>query len=124
MRKVIVVALIGLGFGLVLKFTGGGSPVGTCMLIALVGIPIATTLATIDDDFPGGWSNPDGKSRPPWLHWHTLVQLALMGSISGFGFAIDSGAVDAAFALWLLLGAAGVVGTQRFLRYVGREGSA
>jgi hypothetical protein len=31
-----------------------------------VGWPIAGTIITIDDDFPGGWSNPDGKSTPEW----------------------------------------------------------
>jgi len=118
MKRVIALALLGLTFGLVLKLNSGGTPVGICMLLALVGTPVLGTIATIDDDFPGGWSNPDGKSLPPWLHWHFPVQLALMGSISGFGFAIDTGTGSPSLLLWLLLGSVGLVGTFAFLRHL------
>jgi hypothetical protein len=124
MKSVIVLALIGLAFGLVLKFNSGGTPVGWCMLVMLVGAPVLGTIATIDDDLPGGWSNPDGKSLPPWLHWHTPVQLALMGSISGIGFAIDTSPASFDFLLWLLLGTAGLVGTFAFLRHHQRDSAA
>jgi hypothetical protein len=35
-------------------------------LALFVGWPLVGTLITIDDDFPGGWSNPDGKATPEW----------------------------------------------------------
>lgn len=114
-------ALLGLGFGLVLKFDSGGTPVGWCMLLALVGIPILSNVVTIDDDLPGGWSNPDGKQIPPWLHWHFLVQLLLMGSVSGVGFAIDAYPDIWPAFLWLTLGSAGVIGTYLFVRYIERR---
>src|SRR5690349_21222899 len=117
MKRVITVALLGLGFGLVLKFTSGGTPIGWCMLVALVGTPVFSTIATIDDDLPGGWSNPDGKQVPPWLHWHFPVQLSLMGAISGLGFAIDTFPVILSALLWLALGGVGLAGTYAFLRH-------
>jgi hypothetical protein len=38
-------------------------------------------LVTIDDDLPGGWSNPDGRSRFPMreLAVKILILLALVG---------------------------------------------
>jgi hypothetical protein len=41
------------------------------VLALFVGWPLAGTIITIDDDFPGGWSNPDGKATPEWktLTW-------------------------------------------------------
>jgi hypothetical protein len=43
-------------------------------------------LITIDDDFPGGWSNPDGSSPLPWreLAIKTAVLLGLVGLIFFF----------------------------------------
>ena len=108
MKRVAALALVGLAFGLVLKVHSGGKPVGFCMLAALVGYPFVGTLVTIDDDFPGGWSNPDGKSWPPWLHWKPWVQLALIGCISGVGFAIDTGPATLQAVPWWLLGLGGV----------------
>jgi hypothetical protein len=116
MRRILILALIGFAFGLVLKLHSGGNPIGICMLVALVGAPIIGTVATIDDDLPGGWSNPNGGSRPEWLHWRTPVQLVLMASVSGVGFAVDSAPDIAKVLLWLLVGAGGLVGTRLFLK--------
>ncbi len=120
MKGVLILALAGLGFGLVLKFYVGGEPVGVSMLVALLGAPIVGTLATIDDDLPGGWSNPDGKTRPPWLHWQPWLLLALDGCIAGFGFAIDAGIMTVGAVPWLLLGSAGVAGSYLLFRRLER----
>jgi hypothetical protein len=37
------------------------------VLLSFVAWPLLGTLITIDDDLPGGWSNPDGTTRPHWL---------------------------------------------------------
>ena len=41
-------------------------PIGPTSLILLVVWPLVGILITIDDDLPGGWSNPDGTLPPPW----------------------------------------------------------
>jgi hypothetical protein len=43
-----------------------GWSLGLIALALYVGWPLAGTVITIDDDFPGGWSNPDGKTTPEW----------------------------------------------------------
>ena len=58
MRFVVATAVIGLTFGLVLKFVAGGEPVGATMFVALVVLPLMGFLVTIDDDLPGGFSSP------------------------------------------------------------------
>lgn len=37
-------------------------------VIALSGWAFIGHLVTVDDDLPGGWSNPDGKVPAPWCH--------------------------------------------------------
>jgi hypothetical protein len=108
MRFVAATALIGLAFGVVLRFTGGGAPIGWCMVVALVVWPFIGVLITIDDDLPGGWSNPDGKVRPPWLYWESWADLGTRGAISGIGFAIDAGWDTVPALAWWALGAVGI----------------
>jgi hypothetical protein len=105
---VAITAFIGLGLGLLLKFTGGGSPVGWSMVAMLVGLPLIGLLITIDDDLPGGWSNPDGKVRAPWLYWENWAEVTSRGAISGIGFAIDAGWFTAQALTFWLVGAAGI----------------
>jgi hypothetical protein len=50
LRPVAVTAASGLGIGLVLRFAGGGSPVGWSMVAFLVVLPLIGILVTIDDD--------------------------------------------------------------------------
>jgi hypothetical protein len=53
-----------------------GLPVGATLGVLLIGWPLIGTLVTIDDDFPGGWSNPDGTNVPEWRivwWWADLV---------------------------------------------------
>jgi hypothetical protein len=60
-------------------------------LIFFVGWPLGGTLVTLDDDLPGGWSNPDGSVRPPWLESPFWGQIAGGGALSVFGAALDGG---------------------------------
>jgi hypothetical protein len=46
--------------------SGSGLLWGWSALAGFVGLPIILILLTIDDDMSGGWSNPDGKTRPDW----------------------------------------------------------
>jgi hypothetical protein len=108
MRFVVATASIGLAIGLALRIAGGGTPVGWCMVIALVGFPLFGLVITIDDDLPGGWSNPDGKARPPWLYWENWADLASRGAISGIGFAIDAGWHSLSGVAWALVALVGI----------------
>ena len=64
---------------------------GIAFLIFFVGWPLGGTLITLDDDFPGGWSNPDGSVRTPWLQSPFWGQIFAGVAISAIGFAIDAG---------------------------------
>ena len=66
-------------------------PLWLCLLIFFVGWPFVGTLMTIDDDLPGGFSNPDGSVRPPWLQRPFLGQIIAGIAISIAGLAIDVG---------------------------------
>ena len=66
-------------------------PLGFSLMIFFVGWPVAGTLVTIDDDLKGGWSNPDGTVRPPWLEAPFWGQIAGGLALSFAGFAIDAG---------------------------------
>ncbi len=50
-----------------LLHVAAGLPWGLAALAGFVGLPLVGTFITVDDDLPGGWSNPDGKRRPDWL---------------------------------------------------------
>ena len=81
-------------------------PLGFSLLLFLVGWPLGGTLMTIDDDLPGGWSNPDGGVRPPWLESLFWGQISGGLAASAAGFAIDFGwrSSDALVA-WVICGA-------------------
>jgi hypothetical protein len=53
-------------------------------------LPIAGLIITIDDDLPGGWSNPDGKNPPPWSYREFWGEFVLRGALAGVGFAYDA----------------------------------
>jgi len=121
MWPVAITAALGLGFGLLLRFTSGGSPVGWSMVALLVVLPLFGLLITIDDDLPGGWSNPDGKVRAPWLYWENWTEVASRGAISGVGFAIDAGWHTAqALPLWIV-GTSGIGVTVALHRRTDRQ---
>ena len=109
MRYVITTSVIGLILGLVLKYVVGGDPVGLTMLVMLVGLPLIGFFATIDDDLPGGFSNPDGTARGPWREWENWADLGARGAVTGIGFAIDSGWNTLAAVVPWAVGVTGVV---------------
>jgi len=65
LRKYLL-GLIAIGFAAVIPHAVFGWDLGAISLALFVGWPPAGTLITIDDDLPGGWSNPDGKSTSEW----------------------------------------------------------
>jgi hypothetical protein len=90
-----------------LKF---GLSLGVSFLIFFVGWPLVGTLLTLDDDLAGGWSNPDGTVRPPWLEAPFWGQISAGLALSAIGFAADAGWQSrAAVRCWLVATAAGFV---------------
>lgn len=84
---------------------------GIALLIFFVGWPIVGTIVTIDDDLPGGWSNPDGAARPDWLQAPFWGQIVVGVAISVVGFAIDAGwRSPPGLRLWSLAIGVGSVG--------------
>ena len=65
-------------------------PMGYVALALFIGWPLIGTLITIDDDLPGGWSNPDGKATPEWksLAWNLEILLC-RGAIVVAAFAFQ-----------------------------------
>ena len=119
MRYVVATFIVGLAIGLALKYTDNGGFVGYMMVVALVGLPLFGFIVTIDDDLPGGFSNPDGKARGPWREWENWADLAARGACSGVGFAIDNGWNTAAAALPWAFGLGGIIASvlvQRRIR--------
>lgn len=127
-------------FGAVVVHLAFGVSLGIALLIFFVGWPLVGTLVTIDDDLPGGWSNPDGSVTPPWLEawfWGRIVAgfaIAVAGAAIDMGwkspqslslwFAAAAGAFLAAFLItrrwWLLLGTA--IGVVALLIQIQRAG--
>jgi len=93
--RLVAVALVG-ALAVHLYF---GLSLGVALLIFFVGWPLLGTLVTIDGDMKGGWSNPDGTVRPPWLQapfWGQIIAglaLASCGAAIDYGWNTQSGAV-------------------------------
>ena len=64
-------------------------PLGYTALAVFVGWPLIGTLVTADDDFPGGFSNPDGSVKPPWLVLENWGHLAFRGALAALAFALE-----------------------------------
>ena len=77
------------------------------MLGFLVGWPIVGLIVTADDDLPGGWSNPDGKTPPPWSYRKFWGELVLRAALSGIGFAVDAIPEFLHSAIWLTVALGG-----------------
>ena len=84
----------------------------------LIGWPLGGTLITIDDDYPGRWSNPDGKFVREWLTpWWWADLLLVRGSLVAAAFGAEEAlaghfAADTLAATVLMA----VVGMSLFLR--------
>src|SRR5882757_8248209 len=63
-------------------------PIGPTALAIFVGWPLIGTLITVDDDLPGGWSNPDGTVPPPWKHARFWADIVFRSAFAFGGFAI------------------------------------
>ncbi len=97
---------------------------GPIMLLALAVWPFAGVLITADDDLPGGFSNPDGKTLPPWKYWQNWALLGIGTAMSGLGFAIDADwRTDAAVVPWII-GSCGLVGGLLLTRHRHRNVAA
>jgi len=104
----LVLVLLGVAFAgafTVHAFTSLG--LGLSFLIFFVGWPVLGTLVTIDDDLKGGWSNPDGSVRPPWLQapfWGQVIGGLALASV---GAAVDAGWKTQDSVPFWVMGAAG-----------------
>src|ERR1700722_19126857 len=83
--------LAALTIAAVILHAASGWDLGLVALALFVGWPLAGTLITIDDDFPGGWGNPDGKTTPEWktVAWWANIFLC-RGAIALICFAYDA----------------------------------
>ena len=64
-------------------------------LVAFVGWPLVGTLITLDDDLPGGFSNPDGAVKPEWLRAPFWAQISLGTAIAASVAAVEVGSSSA-----------------------------
>lgn len=89
---------------------------GWSMLGFLVGWPIVGLIVTADDDLPGGWSNPEGKTPPPWSYREFWGEFVLRGALSGIGFAADAVPEFLDVAIWLAVALGGSVAGIAIIR--------
>lgn len=83
---------------------------GWAALGCFVAWPLIGTLVTADDDLPGGWSNPDGDMRPPWLVASSWSPVCLGLAVALSLFSIEAGVGSrASLILGILAVAAGLV---------------
>ena len=103
-----------------------GWPIGLVALALFVGWPLIGTLITLDDDLPGGFSNPDGKTKPEWktLTWNLEI-LFCRGSIVLAAFAFQY-RDDAPLAVSLIACAIvmAAIGFHRIVRYLRNQSQA
>src|SRR3954469_8082685 len=78
-------------------------PIGFTALAVFVGLPVAGLLITLDDDLPGGWSNPRGNVPAPWKHAEFWADIMFRGGFALAAFAIGEGWTTwNALRFWLL----------------------
>lgn len=68
-----------------------GVPTSALLAIVLLLWPLGGILVTIDDDLPGGWSNPDGDVRPVWVESDFWAQMSAYATIASAALATDVG---------------------------------
>jgi len=118
MRYVVGTAIVGLLVGLALRYVGGHHVVGWAMVGTMVVLPLAGVLITVDDDLPGGFSNPDGSAPGPWRDWENWADLAARAAITGIGFSIDRNVITVGGAIFLLVGIAGMIASVKVQRRI------
>jgi len=72
---------------LLLKLAFGFTIINTAVVIS--GWAFIGHIITIDDDFPGGWSNPAGDERFPWVE--LAVKAILFSGLLMLKYALVSG---------------------------------
>jgi hypothetical protein len=89
----------------------------------IIAWPLVGTLVTIDDDLPGGWSNPDGMAVPEWrTSWWWADLLLVRGSLVVLAFVAEQAFVGRFVVLPLVAAIAMVsIGLPVFLKGVRRE---
>jgi hypothetical protein len=92
------------------------APLGWSMLVFLVMWLVLGLLVTIDDDLPGGWSNPDGKTPPPWKFREFWGEFLLRAALSAIGFAADAGVDSQQGIVFLVLAIFGSLGGIAIIR--------
>lgn len=76
-------------------------PSWASLLVLLIAWPVVGTLITVDDDLPGGWSNPDGTVVPEWKTlWWWADLLLVRGSLVVIAIATEE-AFDGSLVPWL-----------------------
>jgi hypothetical protein len=119
-RPLIVTAVVALIGGVALQVGIGARVIGPIMVLLLVMLPVAGVLTTIDDDLPGGFNNPEGKTRGPWRRWENWADLGIRAALCGIGFAIDAGWRTPGAVLPWITGVAGVAALVLFGRRIYR----
>jgi len=89
----------------------------------IIAWPLVGTLITIDDDLPGGWSNPDGKSVPEWRTlWWWADLLLVRGALVVCAFAAEQAFIGKFAMVPLVMAVVMVsIGLPLFLRGVRRD---
>ena len=103
-RRYLAVVGIMVSIAVAIRFIWGVSAAVT-LGILLIGWPVAGTLITLDDDFPGGCSNLDGTAIPEWkTSWWWADLLLVRGALVVVAFVIE-GAIAGAYRIGLLVAA-------------------
>ena len=98
-------------------------PAWAVLAVLVVGWPLLGTLITIDDDMPGGFSNPNGRAVPEWrtLWWWSDLVL-LRGALVLCVFAVEQALTGQFTALpFVAAFAMASAGLPLFLRGIRRE---
>ena len=98
-------------------------PAWAVLAVLVIGWPLFGTIITIDDDMPGGFSNPDGKAVPEWrtLWWWSDLVL-VRGALVLCVFVLEQAFLGQFAAVPLAVALAMVgVGLPIFLKGVRRE---
>src|SRR5688572_14179607 len=91
-------------------------PLSVSFLIPLVGWPAIGMLVTLDDDLPGGWSNPDGNRKPDILRPPFWGQIIGGIALTSAGAAIDNGWNSLGSIVFWLLAVIGFVAATPMVR--------
>jgi hypothetical protein len=79
-RRVVALSVLLVGaLALVLRQVSG-LPILVSFLIVVGAVFANGLLATVEDDLPGGFNNPDGSATPPYVHKLRRVTIAVIAT--------------------------------------------